>query len=45
MTTRWLRLSAGGTEPAAGERIVRDCKGFKLDVDLTKAGKKRVTGC
>lgn len=44
MTLRWLRLFAGGTEPAAGERIVRDRKGFRVDVDLTSVGETRWRG-
>jgi DNA-binding beta-propeller fold protein YncE len=39
-----VRIVAGTTELAAGERIVSDRRGFKVDVDLTNAGKKRLRG-
>ncbi|MCW2991034.1 MAG: serine/threonine protein kinase [Solirubrobacterales bacterium] len=37
-----VRILEGRTELATGERIVRDSRGFAVDVDLTKAGAKRL---
>jgi len=39
-----VRIVRRGTEMASGERIVRDRKGYRVDVDPTKTGAKRLRG-
>jgi DNA-binding beta-propeller fold protein YncE len=39
-----VKVVAGGRTLAIGERIVRDRRGFSVDVNLTPAGRKRLHG-